>query len=272
MNNVLQRANVQAAQLEAAGRQIVQTLVDRQILVQAAHKEKLDRKPQVMQAIEDAKAQILVQSYLETRVSGLAKPSASEIADFRAKHQDIFANRKVYITDEALFALDEGSADQLEKIAKSAKTLKDLEQWLKAHQVKYVVNHLQHAAETLPPQLLTQFGKMAIGQVVFIGANGPNARTMAVSMAEIKDVPISEKDSKPLIEKILTEQKRKLAVGAEIKRLHEAAKIEYIIKKYDPANAPKVEGPVPEAKLVNDAQEQSKQKMESAVNKGLNGL
>ena len=272
VNNVLQRANVQIAQQESAGRQIVQTLVDRQILVQAAHKEKLDRKPQVMQAIEDAKAQILVQSYLESRIGGLAKPSANEIADYRAKHQDIFANRKVYMTDEALFTLDEGSAGKLETIAKSVKTLKDLEQWLKANQIKYVVNHLQHAAETLPPQLLTQFDKMAIGQVVFIGANGPNARTMAVSMAEIKEMPISEKDSKPLIEKILTEQKRKITVGSEIKRLREAAKIEYINKKYDPANTPKVEGLVPEVKPVNDAQEQSKQKKENAVNKGLNGL
>lgn len=272
VNNELQRANIQPAQQEAASRQIVQGLVDRQILLQAAHKEKLDRKPQVMQAIENAKMQILAQAYLQERVASVAKPTGAEIEEYRTQHQDIFANRKVYVTDEAVFALEAGSAAKLQEIAKSEKTLKELEGWLKEHQVKYAVKRVAHAAETLPPQLLTQFSKMAVGQMVFIGANGPNAQAMAVSMAEIKEMPISEKDSKPLIEKILTEQKRKQTAEAEMKRLRESAKIRYIDQKFDPANAPKVEKPVAAAKPANDEQEQAKQKMESSVSKGLNGL
>jgi|Laugresbdmm110sn_2_1035109.scaffolds.fasta_scaffold00071_13 EpsD family peptidyl-prolyl cis-trans isomerase len=272
VNNELQRANVQPAQQAAASRQIVQGLVDRQILIQAAHKEKLDRKPQVMQAIENAKMQILAQAYLQERVASVAKPTSAEIDEYRAQHQDIFANRKIYVTDEAVFAMEAGSADKLQEIARSEKTLKDLEGWLKAHQLKYAVKRVAHAAETLPPQLLAQFGKMAVGQMVFIGANGPNAQAMAVSMAEIKEMPISEKDSKPLIERILTEQKRKQTAEAEMKRLRETAKIRYIDKKFDPANAPKVEKPVAVVKPAGDAQAQAKQKMESSVNKGLNGL
>jgi len=57
-----------------------------------------------------------------------------------------------------------------------------------------------------------------------------------------------------------------------MKRLRESAKIRYIDKKFDPANAPKVEKPVAAAKPTSDAQAQAKQKMESSVNKGLNGL
>ncbi len=272
VNNELQRANIQPAQQEAASRQIVQGLVDRQILLQAAHKEKLDRKPQVMQAIENAKMQILAQAYLQERVVSVAKPTSAEIDEYRAQHQDIFANRKVYVTDEAVFSLAAGSAANLQEIAKSEKTLKELEGLLKERQVKYAIKRVAHAAETLPPQLLTQFSKMAVGQMVFIGANVPNAQTMAVSMAEIKVMPISEKDSKPLIERILTEQKRKQTAEAEMNRLREAAKVRYIDKKFDPANAPKVEKPVEAAKPADNAQEEAKKKMESSVSKGLNGL
>jgi peptidyl-prolyl cis-trans isomerase C len=272
VNNELQRANVQAAQQEAASRQIVQGLVDRQILLQAARKEKLDRKPQVMQAIENAKMQIVEQAYLQERVSNVAKPTSAEIDEYRAQHQDIFANRKIYVTDEAVFTLQADSKNKLQEIAKSEKTLKDLEAWLKANQIKYALKRVAHAAETLPPQLLTQFSKMAVGQMVFIGANGPNAQAMAVSMAEIKEMPIAEKDSKPLIERILTEQKRKETAEAEMKRLREAAVIRYIDKKYDPANAPKVEKPEAAGKPKNDGQEQANQQQESAVNKGLKGL
>ena len=271
VNSELQRLNIQPAQQEAAGRRIVQGLVDRQILVQAALKEKLDRKPIVMQAIENAKAQILAEVYLQSRFSSLVKPTSLEIADYRAQHPAIFANRKIYITDQAVFILGSANADQIKTIVK-LKSLKDLEQWLTAHSVKYQVTRISHAAETLPPQLLPKFGQMSIGQMVFINSNDPNGRTEAVSLAEIKDAPISEKDSTSLIEGILIQQKRKLAIEAEMKRLHNEAKIEYINKKYDPANAPKQEIIKEPIKSNEGSQGQSKGNTENSVTKGLSGL
>ena len=271
VNSELQRLNIQPAQQEAAGRRIVQGLVDRQILVQAALKEKLDRKPIVMQAIENAKAQILAEVYLQSRFSSLVKPTSLEIADYRAQHPAIFANRKIYITDQAVFILGSANADQIKTIVK-LKSLKDLEQWLTAHSVKYQVTRISHAAETLPPQLLPKFGQMSIGQMVFINSNDPNGRTEAVSLAEIKDAPISEKDSTSLIEGILIQQKRKLAIEAEMKRLHNEAKIEYINKKYDPANAPKQEIIKEPIKSNEGSQGHSKGNTENSVTKGLSGL
>ncbi len=272
INNELQRGNVQPAQQEAAIKQIVQGLVDRQILVQAALKEKLDRKPPVMQAIENAKTQILAQAYLQNRVSSLVKPTSTEIADYRTQHVDIFANRKIYMTDEAVFSLDAGNTEQLQSIVKSAKTLKEVEQWLSAHQVKFAQRRVAHAAETLPPQLLTKFSQMALGQIVFINASGASGRTMAVSMAEVKEMPILEKDSKPLIEKILTEQKAKLTAEAEMKRLRGEAKIKYINKKYDPANVAKAEKPIEVVKPVENAGTVAKRKLDDNIAKGLPGI
>ena len=272
INNELQRGNVQPAQQEAAIKQIVQGLVDRQILVQAALKEKLDRKPPVMQAIENAKTQILAQAYLQNRVSSLVKPTSTEIADYRTQHVDIFANRKIYMTDEAVFSLDAGNTEQLQSIVKSAKTLKEVEQWLSAHQVKFAQTRVAHAAETLPPQLLTKFSQMALGQIVFINASGASGRTMAVSMAEVKEMPILEKDSKPLIEKILTEQKAKLTAEAEMKRLRGEAKIKYINKKYDPANVAKAEKPIEVVKPVENAGTVAKRKLDDNIAKGLPGI
>jgi len=268
INNELQRANVQPGQQEVAGKQISQALVDRQILVQEALKTKLDRNPQVMQAIENAKTQILAQAYLENKVSSIAKPSSAEVTDYRAKHADIFANRKIYITDELVFSIEAGNSVEL----KSAKSLKDVTQWLNAHQIKYAATRVAHAAETLPPQLLTKFGQMAIGEVVFISGNGANGRTMAASLIEVKEVPISEKDSKPLIERIVSEQKRKQTAEAEMKRLRAAAKIEYINKKFDPSIDIKVAKSVQNNKQVEDAKLTDSRKAEGNLAKGLSGL
>lgn len=272
INNELQRANVQPGQQEVAGKQIAQALVDRQILVQEALKTKLDRNPQVMQAIENAKTQILAQAYLENKVSSLAKPTSAEITDYRTKHADIFANRKIYITDELVFTVETSNSAELQSLSKSAKSLKDVTQWLNAHQIKYALTRAAHAAETMPPPLLTKFSQMAIGEVIFINANGTNGRTMAASLSEVKEVPISEKDSKPLIERILSEQKRKDTAEAEMKRLRGAAKIEYINKKFDPSTDAKVAKPAEATKSVEDAKAVASHKTESNLAKGLSGL
>jgi peptidyl-prolyl cis-trans isomerase C len=282
LNDELQRANVRPDQQEEAGKQITQKLLDRQILVQEALKTKLDRNPRVLQAIENARMQILAQAYLEDKTSSLAKPTEAEIVDYRMKHPDIFANRKIYIMDELVFAIDAGNAQELQSLSDSAKTLDDVTQWLGAHQIKYARSQAAHAAETIPTELLTKLGKMVVGDLIFINSNG---RTMAGRMIEIKEVPISEKDSKPLIERILIGQKRKQTAEAEMARLRSAAKIEYINKKFEPiagsntvpqaAKPTEVTNPstTSEPSAPTDAAKPaSNGKMESHIEKGLSGL
>ena len=229
LNNELQRANIQPAQQQVASRQIVQNLVDRQILVHAAVDEKLDRKPVVMQFIENAKAQILAQAYLENHLSSLAKPTSAEMANYRSEHQDIFANRKIYIADQMLFTLGAAYSDEIKTIVK-LKSQKELEQWLTSRGIKFATKRAEFVAETLQPQLLTKFSQMNVGQMVFINSNNPNGNTEAIIMVGIKDAPISEKDSMPIIGKILAQQKRNLAIEAEMKRLRSAAKVVYLNK------------------------------------------
>jgi EpsD family peptidyl-prolyl cis-trans isomerase len=233
LNNELQRANVQPSQQDAAGKQISQKLVDRQILVQEALKNKLDRNPRVMDTIENAKLQILAQAYIEDKVSSIAKPTEAEIADYHVKHTDIFANRKVYVMDEVMFAVGADKAAEFKSLSDSAKTMDDVIKWLEANQIKSARTQTAHAAETLPPELLSKLSKMAVGDLIFINANG---RTVAGRLVETKQVPISDTDAKPLIERILTGQKRKQAAEAEMKRLRTAAKIEYLNKKFEPTD------------------------------------
>jgi len=279
LNDELQRANVQPGQQEEAGKLIMQKLLDRQILVQEALKTKLDRNPRVMQAIENAKMQILAQAYLGDKVSSLAKPTEAEITDYRAKHPDIFANRKIYVMDELVFATESSNAQELQSLSDSAKKIDEVIQWLGAHQIKYARAQAAHSAESLPPELLAKLSKMAVGDLIFINSNG---RTVVGNMIEIKNLPISETDSKPLIERILTGQKRKQTAEAEIARLRSVAKIEYIDKKFDPSASTNVPSQVAKPIEQESSTEPSKSnevankagndKVESHIEKGLSGL
>ena len=280
INSELQRANVQSGQQEEAGKQIASALVDRQILMQEAHKQRLDRNPRVMQAIENSKAQILAQAYLEDKAASVAKPTEAEIADYRTKHPDIFANRKVFLMEELSFKVDAANVSSIQSLSIAAKTLEDVSKWLDAHQIKYGRARAPHAAETMPSQLLEKLTKMAIGDLIFINSNGT---TVAARMLEVKDAAISEKDSKPIIERLLFDQKRKQVAGDEMKRLRTASKIEYLNKKFEPtaintsAKSNQSETNVKPAEATNTkpveaAKPASNGKAESHIEKGLSGL
>ena len=172
LNAELQRANVQPAQQEMAGKQITKALVDRQILVQEAIKEKLDRNPKVMQAIESAKTQILAQAYLEGKVASIASPTEAEVTEYRVQHPEIFANRKIYVMDELSFIAESSSRQDLEALSNSAKTLEDVTSWLAAHQIKSGRTQAAHAAESLLAELLNKLSKMVVGDLIFVNGNG----------------------------------------------------------------------------------------------------
>lgn len=268
LNLELQRANVQPEQQEAAGKQIAKSLVDRQILLQEAVKAQLDRNPNVMQAIESAKAQILAQAYLESKVPAVA-PTEAEVAAYRNQHPEIFANRKVYVMDEASFIVDAANVQGVQSLSAVAKTIEDVTLWLDTHQIKYTRAQSARAAETVPAELLSKLNKMVIGDLIFINGNG---RTMVGRMVEIKDMPISEADAKPLVERILSADKRKKAAEAEMTRLRSQAKIEYLNKKFEPNASVVPTAPTSEVAPVKEAQPANNAPQDKSLEKGLSGL
>jgi EpsD family peptidyl-prolyl cis-trans isomerase len=251
VNNELRRANVQPAQQTEAEKQITQKLVDRQMFVQEALKVKLDRNPRVMQAIEHAKMQLLAEAYLENKVAAIAKPTKAEIENYREKHAEIFANRKIFVLEELTFKIEAGQADKLNALSNSAKSLEDVTNWLDEHLIKFDRSQASHASETLPSDLLVKLNRMVKGDVIFINANG---RTAAGRLVDVTSAPISKSDSTSIIEHILTNQKYQQTVESEIARLRRASTIEYINQKFKPAE-------------VNN-----NVKAENHIEKGLSGL
>ena len=271
LNYELQHGNVKPEQQAVASKQIVQGLIDRQIVEQAALKANLDRTPRVLQAIENAKALVLVQAYFEDKVAAVAKPTEAEVNDYYAKHPDLFANRKVYLMDE--LSLPAASYSQeLNAKADSAKTLEEIMQWLDQHAVKY--NHAQatHAAEALPQALRTQLLKMVTGDIIFIRAQ---EGIVIGRIQAVKEAPVTQSDAKRFIERGLMGEKRKAAAEIELKNLRASSKIVFLDDKYklDTANTAAVEKPAEVAMPVeNEVKSNEVSKPASHIEKGLSGL
>jgi peptidyl-prolyl cis-trans isomerase C len=236
LNEELQRAGVQAAQQDAASKQLLQVLIDRQLLQEAAAKENLDRDPKVMQAIDRAKSLIIAQAYLQKRLGNPAKPTSAEVEDYFNKHPEFFSNRKQFGMSEIVIGAND-LTPELRAAADGAKSLEEVAVWLEAHKIKYGRTQVTRSTADVPPQLSEKLLGMPKGQL-FVVKEGP--RAMFISVTEIKDAPVTLAVASPQIEQFLMNKKNKELASAELQRLRADAKIEYLNKSMmpDPKAAP----------------------------------
>ncbi|WP_348699975.1 EpsD family peptidyl-prolyl cis-trans isomerase [Duganella fentianensis] len=226
LNEELQRANVQAAQQAAASKQILESLIDRQLLLNAAVKEKLDRDPKVVQEVERAKALVVAQAYMQKHLTAPTKPTREEVEKYYHDNPVFFSQRKLFDLRQLLLAtrdLDDAMRAEIDK----ARSLDDVGVQLDARQIKYARGQAARSTADLPPELSAKLQVMAKGQL-FIVREGE--RSLVMTIAEVKDNPISLEVAAPQIEQFLLNLRNKEAASAEIKRLRAAAKIEMLQK------------------------------------------
>lgn len=224
INDELRRAGVKAAQQEAATRQLLESLIDRQLLTEEAMRNKIDRTPDVMQAIAHAKAQILAQAYLGSIMNKVSKPSMSEIEEYFHKHPEYFSRRKQYDMQQLIVATRDLSND-LKLAIDSAKSLDDVVIWLDSHNVKYARGQLSRSSADLPEQMLNKVKEIKNGQL-FIVNEGDNS--LLNSISTIKDSPVTVKNAAPQIEQYLINKKSREAANIEIAHLRSSARIQYL--------------------------------------------
>ncbi|MYN29084.1 peptidyl-prolyl cis-trans isomerase, EpsD family [Duganella sp. CY42W] len=237
----MQRANVPAAQQAAAKKQLLESLIDRQVLQNAAVADKADRDPKVVQAIERAKAQIIAQAYLQKKVGTPSPPTKAEVADYYHKHPEFFAQRKQIAMNQLVFASADMS-DKAKAVIDNAKSLDEVAAWFKDNNVKFAPAQITRATTDLPPDLSSRLLSMKAGQLFLIKEG---ERSLLNTVADVKDAPVTLETAGPQIEQYLMNSKSKEAATAEIARLRAAAKIDYLNKEVagEPKPAPAAAAP-----------------------------
>jgi EpsD family peptidyl-prolyl cis-trans isomerase len=203
---------------------LLESLIDRQLVLAEAMRNEVDRSTEVVQAIERAKAQIITQSYLMSVNSKIAKPTASEIDDYYHKHPEYFSERKQFDLQQLAIATKDFSND-LKSVVDSAKSLDAVAAWLDGHQVRYVRGQLSRSTTDLPEHMVAILKNMQKGQL-FIVNEGENS--MINQISNIRISPISDKVAEPQIAQFLFNKKAQESAQAEITLLRASAKIEYV--------------------------------------------
>jgi peptidyl-prolyl cis-trans isomerase C len=224
INDELSRADVPAEQQQAATKQLLESLIDRQLLTEEAMRNKIHRSPEVIQAIERAKAKIIEQAFLDSITSKIARPSTAEIKGYFEQHPEYFAERKQFDMQQLVIATRDIS-DELKSIINSAKSLDVIVAWLDKHHVRYVRGQLSRNSTDLPKQMLAKLKELQKGQL-FMVQEGENS--LINSIYGIKNSPVTLDIATPQIEQYLSAQKSREAVSTEIAHLRSLAKIEYL--------------------------------------------
>ncbi len=224
VNDELRREGIKADQQEAATKQAIESLIDRQLLADEAVRHNIQRTPEVTQATERAKAQIIVHAYLKRIESRIARPSTDEIYDYFRKHPEYFAQRKQYSMQKLVIATKEFSSDLKSAIATAA-SLDAVATWLDRHNIRYARGQFLLSTADLPERLVGTLTHMKKDQLFTVN-EGDNSVLLCITA--IRDTPVGVRDAALQIEQYLINRRTMDAVEAEISHLRSKAKIEYL--------------------------------------------
>jgi EpsD family peptidyl-prolyl cis-trans isomerase len=210
---------------DAAGAQALEKVIDRELLVQKALAAGLDRDPQVAQQIDHARRGVLAQAYLDRSAAAAPRSTPEEVRAFYAGNPALFAERRVYRLRELAVSAPAELIDVLRAEAARAGDLEEVAAWLRSRNARFTALNVTQPAEQLPLSQLPGLARMKAGEMaVFATPLGASV----VQLMHAEDAPLSEQQAAPVIEQFLAARKRIELAAAEVRKLRDGARIEYV--------------------------------------------
>lgn len=205
--------------------QALEKVIDRELLVQKALEAGLERDPQVVSQIDNARREVLAQAWIERAARAASKPSRDEVRAFYVENPGLFSERRIYRTREISVSANADMVDALRSQAATGRDIDELAAWLRARGASAVVVNETQPAEQRPLAFLPALSRMRPGELAVLSI--PNGATV-IQLVEAQEAPLSIEEAAPLIETFLAGRKRLAVAEAELKRLRETARIEYV--------------------------------------------
>ena len=205
--------------------QLLNRLIEQSLIIQQAKKDKLERDPGVMMALEVSKRQILTEEWLQRKMKAVKKPGNQEIDEFYSAHPELFEKHKLFQLKELVLDTSVISQKKIDLMIDSTDDVNILEQNLEANKIPFTVNMSTMMAEQLPMDRLSLLSSVPFGR--YIKVTGDNS-ILIQGVLSTKETPIEKAKAAVLIVSYLYNQKRKKEADAIIKKLHDSAKIKYL--------------------------------------------
>jgi EpsD family peptidyl-prolyl cis-trans isomerase len=209
---------------DAATRQVVDRLVSQQLAIDRAVELKLDLVPEVQQALQEARRNVLARAYFERLASGLTQPDPAEVSAFYDKRPELFAQRRNYTIQEIDIEAPDAQLDALKKRLGEV-PMPAFAEYLRGSGLRYKSRLLNEPSENLSMELIERLASLKEGQSIYLTRPG-GLRVLLLVSAQPAPVTLSE--ATPAIKRYLLNDRGRKAVESDLESMRAAAKLEYV--------------------------------------------
>ncbi|WP_428415412.1 EpsD family peptidyl-prolyl cis-trans isomerase [Methylibium sp.] len=228
VNLVLQRQpDLRPEQVETASRTALERLVQLELAVQKANEAKIDREPQVVQALDFARREVLARAYIDRLAETAAKPTAQEIERFYEERPALFKTRRIYSVQELGIVAPSERLPALQARLAAARTVPAMLAELNAGGLTYTLASATKPAEDWALPVLDKLAGMSEGQVEFL-PQPPGLRVLMLTGST--PAPRKLEEARLPIEQFLLNERKQQKVDAELKAMRGTTPVKYLGK------------------------------------------
>ena len=197
--------------------------IDRQLALQQALEKKLDRRPDVMMRLEEARRDILAAAYVTELSAGMPGPTDVEVANYYRDHPGLFSERKLFRLRELSLAGDAAALPGLQQRLEQKQELPVLLAWLRQQPGAFTDQMVLRPAEQLPIEVVDRLHKVRPGEVISFRL----PRALVVYQVQSAEVaPLVWAAAAPMIREHLKKQQDSERLSKALAQLRQQAKIE----------------------------------------------
>jgi len=190
LNSELQGAGVtQGADATKVVPQILQRLIDRKLMTQAARAEGMDKTPAYLEQLSKVQDELLLNLYAAKFGRGVSLPNGEAVDSFISGHPTLFNQRKRFALDQIVFARP--SDPSIFKKLEPIHSLDGITAALNAANIEFKRQTGVLDTATLAPQIAGKIISLPAGEP-FLVPQGGQIIVSAIKSAEIVPVPVEQ--------------------------------------------------------------------------------
>lgn len=222
--------------------EVLQRMVERRLLAQAAKDSGLDRDPTYVSQERRMKEQLLVSMYGKKAFDTVAVPDSAKVDQYISSHPTLFGGRTRYKLDQIVFD-PPADTKKLQPLT-GLHSMADIAGWLNKEGIKFQRGGNTMDSAGVPPDVMAKIKALPAGEPFIVPNNG---KVVVSVITGSEPVAVPADQARPLaVQAIRREELNKIG-EQRLKEAKAKAKIEYQ-PGYEPPKAPAAAGAAPAAK------------------------
>ncbi len=222
LNSELKAANVSESDGIRLESQLLDRLIHRKILAQAAAEKGIDKSPEFVVRRQKLSDELLITLLTEFEADAQSNPTPLEVEQFIATHPAMFHERAVLSVNQIEFEPPTNMAALAP--LRDDRSLEEVAASLTGLNIPFKQSAAKFDTATLPPDLITKIQKLAPGEPFVLPSAG---RILVSTIVARESAPVAPEQQRNIAKEAFLAQKAGDAMRTRLSELRAKAKVEY---------------------------------------------